>query len=270
MKTTAHKSALKKATLFAAIGTTLYTLFVPLLQVTFYDKIAWLDFQEHPWIYNAWFLFFDSVLLLSWAAFALGVIRDGEHFPPINRWVRYASLVLAIVIILLIPSRYWRMYWHSYTDLYVVYVALICVLNCVYPILLWYLYACTSSANSNVTPSRSFRWSRCVCWIVFSFILALMLDYVVILADYARGVLHNNLYYIETARRMWYWTNSKCNLLRYIIPLAFSLCLFLQPIIDRRESKQLAATDAEQATDNTIPVGNTEQMSSDTQSTVEK
>lgn len=30
MKTTTHKSVLKKATLFAAIGTTLYTLFVPI------------------------------------------------------------------------------------------------------------------------------------------------------------------------------------------------------------------------------------------------
>ncbi len=249
MKTTTHKSALKKATLCAAIGTTLYTLFVPLLQVTFYDKIAWLNFSEHPWIYNAWFLFFNSVLLLSWAAFALGIIRDGEHFPPINGWIRYASLVLAIVIILLIPSYDWRMYWHTYTNLYVVYVALVCVLNCVYPILLWYLYARTSSVNSNVTPSRSLRWSRCVCWIVFSFILALMLDYVVILADYAKGVLHNELYHIETARQMWYWTKYKCYLLRYIIPLAFSLCLFLQPIINRRESKQLAATDSEQATD---------------------
>lgn len=259
MKTTTHKSALKKAIRFAAIGTTLYTLFVPMLQVTFYDKITWLNFCEHPWINNAWFLFFNSVLLLSWAAFALGIIRDGEHFPPINKWVRYALLVLAIVIILLIPSYYWRMYWHSYTDLYVVYVALICVLNCVYPILLWYLYARTSSANtpissndipiqsnaetassvnqsvlSNATPSRSLRWSRCVCWIIFSFILALMLDYVAILADYAKGVLHNELYHIETARQMWYWTNHKCYLLRYMIPLAFSLCLFLQPIINRR------------------------------------
>lgn len=45
MKTTTHKSALNKATRFAAMGTTLYTLFVPLLQVTFYDKIAWLNFS---------------------------------------------------------------------------------------------------------------------------------------------------------------------------------------------------------------------------------
>ena len=243
MKTTTHKSSLKKATRFAAIGTTLYTLFVPMLQVTFYDKIAWLDFQEHPWINNAWFLFYDSVLLLSWAAFALGVIRDGEHFPPINGWIRYVSLVLAIGIILIIPFSYYSIFRYAYS--YHPHIVVRCTLGVIYSILLWCLYTHTLSTNiftssadvhasPDALPSRNPRWLKFVCWVVFVSALLVWLGFVVAIAICAVGVFGDDIHYICTAREMCYRVNSRCNLLFHFVPILFCLLVFLQPIINRK------------------------------------
>ena len=79
---------LKRVALIAAIGTTLYTFFVPICQALFGHSAVWFNYAEHPWCCNAWYIFFSCILMVSWAVFALGIIRDGEHFPTFGKGTR--------------------------------------------------------------------------------------------------------------------------------------------------------------------------------------
>lgn len=260
MKTTTHKLTLKTTALIAAVGTTLYTLFVLMLQALFGNQITWLNFCEHPQICNAWFLSFHSILLLSWAVFSLGIIRDGEHFPPINKWVRYALLVLAIGLILIIPFSYYSIFRYAYS--YHSHIVVRCTLGVIYSILLWCLYTHTLSTNiftssadalalPDTMPSRNPRWLRFVCWVVFVSALLVWLGFVVAIAIYAVGVFGDDIHYICTAREMCYRVNSGCNLLFHFVPILFCLLVFLQPIINRRSGDKPITTQPQK---NNIPI----------------
>ncbi len=96
METIHSKLTLKRATLVAAVGTTVYTFLVLVCRMLFGHNTVWFNYAEHPWCCNAWHTFFSCVLMVSWAVFALGIIRDGEHFPILGKGFRYALLVFTL------------------------------------------------------------------------------------------------------------------------------------------------------------------------------
>lgn len=50
MTTSTSPLTLKRTALIAAIGTTVYTIFVPVCQMSFGYNAAWLNYMEHPWL----------------------------------------------------------------------------------------------------------------------------------------------------------------------------------------------------------------------------
>lgn len=54
---THSKFTLKRATLIAAVGTTIYTFFVPVCRMLFGQNTVWFNYAEHPWCCDVWHTF---------------------------------------------------------------------------------------------------------------------------------------------------------------------------------------------------------------------
>lgn len=87
---------LKRTALIAAIGTTGYTLFEPVCRMVVGDR-WWLYFEDHMLCNDIWHIFFSSVLIVSCVVFAIGVLRDGKHFPISGKEIQYTLLGIALV-----------------------------------------------------------------------------------------------------------------------------------------------------------------------------
>ncbi len=233
MTTSTSPLTLKRTTLIAAIGTTVYTIFVPVCQLLFGNNAAWFNYGEHPWCYNAWYIFFSCVLMVSWAVFALGIIRDGEHLPAFGRNSRYALLIMALVFLVMsflsvdycmFPRKCIFMPMWARVLFYMVSSSL-----------LWYIYAHISYDNHSYKP----RWQKGICWTIVVLTLLVAVKQMTAIIGYAIGLFSGQRGFIPIFREVHYNADWICNWLMHGIPVVFFLLIFFQPLITRRAQRKL-------------------------------
>lgn len=268
MKTTTRKLTFKRASLISAIiaGTPFLVLLILRLLKSFIDNLGLAD-DIIPLGYSllAWMI---SCIVFSW-----GIIRDGEHFPSIPKRTRWFLQIWTILFV--INSLFFLLMSFAlsaklagevtgYTDSMAMH-SIFCdtlllfrfageVLCFHYMIWFWYLY---KRPLPNTTVSRNSPWMKCIAWVTIAGVIGTTI-LAVLVAVYCYGLLYTKQPVsdeIQSATLTMY--------LLYIIiaSIPLSRCLFLQPIFNRRANKQLAATDSEQATGNTITDGDAKQMS---------
>lgn len=230
METTHSKFTLKRATLIAAIGTTAYTFFVPVCRILFGQNAVWFNYAEHPWCCDVWHTFFSCVLMVSWAVLALGIIRDGEHFPALGKGFRYALLVFAIAFsVYILCSHSFAFYQGRRVVCAAPWLFLLFPVVC--SAVLWYLYAHTDTTQRPRIP----RWQKGVCWAVVVLTLLVVAKQTVAAMWYVwRAIQHCRLVSVPVFREVHYNAVWICNWLMCCIPLVFFLLIFLQPISIRR------------------------------------
>lgn len=267
MKTTTRKLTFKKASLISAIiAGTPFLVFLVLVPLGYFigaDRAVNIFVVYSP---LAWMI---SCIVFSW-----GIIRDGEHFPATPKWVRWFLQIWTIFFV--INSLFFLLMEFGLTakvcDEFpdypeaqanyeyfggvlgsVVFAGLVLCFH--YMIWFWYLY---KRPLPNTTVSRNSPWMKCIAWVT---ILGVIGTTILAVLVAAYGIMYTKQHMSEE-----FMDASLIMYLSYIIiaPLFLSLCLFLQPIINRRANKQLAATDSEQATDNTITAGDQQQATGDT------
>ena len=216
---------LKRAALIAAIGTTVYTFFVPVCRMLFGYNAVWFNYAEHPWCCNAWYIFFSCILMVSWTIFALGVVRDGEHFPVFSRKSRYALLIMALFFLVmsflsvdycLFPRKCIFMPMWARVLFYAVSSSL-----------LWYIYVHISSDNYSYKP----RWQKGICWTVVVLTSLVTVKQITAIIGYAIGLFTRQHGFILIFREVHYNADWICNWLMHGIPIVFFLLIFFQPII---------------------------------------
>lgn len=225
MKTIHSKLTLKRATLIAAIGTTVYTFFVPVCRILSECNAQWFNYAAHPWLYNAWHLFFSCLLMVSWAVFALGIIYDKEHLPILSKGFRYVLLAFVVVsctCILCHPPILTGGRWMIYADLW---QQLLFLIMC--DVVLWHIYAHIHTARHPHLP----HWQNGLCW------ATVVLTLLVVAKD-----IFAVLWYVQSvdsrlsSREIYYNASWICNWLTYFLPVVFYFLLFLQPITTRNKS----------------------------------
>lgn len=235
METILSKLTLKHVAFIAAIGTTVYTFFVPICNMLFDRTFLWL-YAEHPWLYQAWYRFFSCVLMVSWAVFALGMIRDGAHFPILGKRLRYAVLAFAIIFCLYILCNFYVSIiyvhgkWMIRTDLWF-YLFFLSVCD----VVLWYIYI--HPYNPDPHPHLP-RWQKGLCWVTIVLTLLVVVITMVAVLWYAQRVSMQSgtLLY---PREMYYTACCIYNWLMYCIPIVFFLLIFFQPAIQKSSNSQL-------------------------------
>lgn len=275
MKTTTRKLTFKKASLISAIiaGTPFLVLLVLRLLKSFIENLGFAD-DIIPLGYSllAW--------MISCIVFSMGIIRDGEHFPSIPKWVRCVLqiwtflFVVNFLFFLLMVFAFSAKASGEFTD-YTDAIAMYDISGGIlwlfrfagevlcFHYMIWFLYLYKRpSANTDV--SRNSPWMKCVARVTIAGVIGTTI-LAVSVAVYGYGIMYTKQPLsdeIQDASLIMY--------LSYIIiaSLPLSLCLFLLPIINRRANKQLAATQPSEIGD-TISDGNTEQIG-DAQPTIEK
>ncbi len=224
---------LKRAALIAAIGTTVYTFFVPVCRMLFGYNAVWFNYAEHPWCCNAWYIFFSCILMVSWTVFALGVIRNGEHFPVFGRKSRYALLIMALFFLVmsflsvdycLFPRKCIFMPMWARVLFYVLSSSL-----------LWYIYVHISSDNHSYKPC----WQKGICWMVVVLTSLVTVKQTTAVIGYAMGLFTRQRGFILIFREVHYNADWICNWLMHGIPVVFFLLIFFQPIITRCTQRKL-------------------------------
>ena len=232
MKIPLFRLTLKHATLIAAIGTTVYTFFVPICRMLFGHNAVWFNYAEHPWLYNAWYLFFSCTLMVSWAVLALGMIRDEEHIPILGKGFRYALLVFVVVLgiyilldnsIIVSQGRLWL-----YTDRW---LQLLFLLVC--DVVLWYIYAHIHTAGHPHLP----HWQKGLCWAVVVLTLLVVAVQLVAVLWYAYSVMQSGSTLFP--REVYYNTNCIRNWMIFCIPVVFYLFIFFQPSLNRKARRKM-------------------------------
>lgn len=236
MKTILSRLTLKHAAFIAAIGTTVYTFFVPLCHMLFEHAALWCS-AEQPWLYKAWYLFFHCLLMVSWAVFALGIIRDGEHFTVFGKWLRYALLVFAIIFCLYILCNlsiicvhgHWIIYTEPRFQLFFLSVC---------DVVLWYIYAHMHTARH----SHLSRRQKGLCCATVVLTLMVVVINIVAVLWYAQCVFtQGNTFY---PREMYYAACCVYTWLMYCIPVVFCLLIFFQPAIVHRAEHKVQSSSA--------------------------
>lgn len=243
------KFTLKQATLIAAIGTTIYVFFSPICRLLLGEDTLWFNYQEHPWCSNAWYILFSGILMVSWATLALGIIRDGKHFPIFSKRVRYTLLIITILLLLMIflPRLLFPMNYLSYPRRFIHMPAWVCILHyIVWITLLWYIYVHIFPSNHSYQP----RWQKGICWAMVILTLLVVVKQITAIIGYAFGLLTGKrLGIIHIFREVHYNADWICNWLTYYIPITFYLLIFMQPIISsltQRKSQKLPPTSQNQ------------------------
>lgn len=233
MDKTTSPLTLKRAALIAAIGTTIYTFFVPICQTLFGHSAVWFNYAEHPWCCNACYIFFSCILMVSWAVFALGIIRDGEHFPTFGKGTRYALLIMALFFLILsflsvdyclFPRKCIFMPKWARVLFYTVSSSL-----------LWCIYARVSSDNHSYKP----RWQTGICWTAVVLTLLVAIKQTTAIIGYATGLFTRQRGFILIFREVHYNADWICNWLMHCIPVVFFLLIFIQPVTTRRAQRKL-------------------------------
>lgn len=274
MKTTTRKLTFKKASLISVIiaGTPFLVLLVLILLEFFIDCSS---------AENIFFVYPPLAWMISCIVFSWGIIRDGEHFPSIPKRTRWFLQIWTIFFVvnflffLLTVFAFSAKLLGEFTDYPKAMADYDCfcgVLGCVvfaglvlcfhYMIWFWYLY---KRPLPNTTVSRNSPWMKCIAWVTILGVIGTTI-LAVLVAVYGYGIRYTKQPLSDEILEA-----SLIMYLSYIIiaSIPLSLCLFLQPIINRRANKQYAVTDSKQIADDTITDSNTEQMS-DMQPTIEE
>lgn len=283
MKTTTRKLTFKRASLISAIiaGTPFLVLLIYLFCESLMPFIEGLgcDLNILGIVSEIFSVYSPLAWMISCIVFSWGIIRDGEHFPATPKWVRWFLQIWTIFFV--INSLFFLLMeiglaakvcdeFLDYPEAQTNYECFCGVLGSVvfaglvlcfhYMIWFWYLY---KRPLPNTTVSRNSPWMKCIAWVT---ILGVIGTSILAVLVAAYGIMYTKQHMSKE-----FMDASLIMYLSYIIiaPICLSICLFLQPIINRRANKQYAVTDSEQATDDTISAGNTEQIS-DMQPTIEK
>lgn len=229
---TNSKFTLKRATLIAAIGTTVYTFFVPICRMLFGQNAVWFNYAEHPWCYDVWYTFFSCVLMVSWAVLALGIIRDGEHFPTLGKGVRYALLVFAIAFsVYILCSHSFAFYQGRRVVCAAPWLLLLFLTVC--DAVLWYLYAHIHTALRPRLP----RWQKGICWTAVVLTLLVVVVQLVAVLWYAYSVMQSGSTLFP--REVYYNTNCIRNWMIFCISVVFYLFIFFQPSLNRKARRKM-------------------------------
>ena len=163
--------------------------------------------------------------MVSWTVFAIGIIRDGEHFPAFSRKFRYALLVMALFFLVmsflsvdycLFPRKCIFMPMWARVLFYMVSSSL-----------LWYIYANISSDNHSYKP----RWQKGSCWAVVVLTLLVAVKQMTAIIGYVIGLFPGQRGFIPIFREVHNNAAWICNWLMHGIPIVFFLLIFFQPII---------------------------------------
>lgn len=222
---------LKRAALIAAIGTTIYTLFEPICRMIVGDR-WWLYFEDHMLCNDIWHIFFSAVLIVSCVVFAIGVLRDGKHFPIMGKEIRYTLIGIALVScgnILWFALAENRRIMDTVPWLYLLFL-----LGA--DVVLWYIYA---HAAEDTLPNHT-RWQKGICRTSILLALSVLVKQIPSVIWYVwknlqfQGIVHKSMFRNLLGSYDWL-----CNWLILCISIVFFLLVVLQPIITRCTQRKL-------------------------------
>ena len=231
MKKSTSPLTLKRATLIAAIGTTIYTLFEPICRIIVGDR-WWLYFEDHMLCNDIWHIFFLSVLIVSCVVFAIGVLRDGKHFPILGKGIRYTLIGIALVScgnVLWFALAENRRIMDTVPWLYLLFLLGANVV-------LWYIYA---HAAEDTLPNHT-RWQKSICRTSILLALSVLVKQIPSVIWYVwknlqfQGIVHKSMFRNLLGSYDWL-----CNWLILCISIVFFLLVVLQPIITRCTQRKL-------------------------------
>ena len=222
---------LKRAALIAAIGTTIYTLFEPICRMIVGDR-WWLYFEDHMLCNDIWHIFFSAVLIVSCVVFAIGVLRDGKHFPIMGKEIRYTLIGIALVScgnILWFALAENRRIMDTVPWLYLLFL-----LGA--DVVLWYIYA---HAAEDTLPNHT-RWQKGICRTSILLVLSVLAKQIPSVIWYVRKNLQfPEIAHVSMFRNLLGSYDWLCNWLILCISIVFFLLVVLQPIITRCTQRKL-------------------------------
>lgn len=231
MKKSTSPLTLKRAALIAAIGTTIYTLFEPVCRMVIGDR-WWLYFEDHMLCNDIWHIFFSAVLIVSCVVFAIGVLRDGKHFPISGKEIQYTLLGIALVAC-------GNILWFALSDNRrimdtVPWLYLLFLLGA--NIVLW----CIHVHAANDTLPNYTRWQKGIRSVSVVLALSVIAKQIPTIIWYVwknlqfPGIVHKSMFRNLLGSYDWL-----CNWLILCISIVFFLLVVLQPIITRCTQRKL-------------------------------
>lgn len=231
MKKSTSPLTLKRATLIAAIGTTIYTLFEPICRIIVGDR-WWLYFEDHLLCNDIWHIFFSAVLIVSCVVFAIGVLRDGKHFPILGKEIQYTLLGIALVScgnILWFALAENRRIMDTVPWLYLLFL-----LGA--DVVLWYIYA---HAAEDTLPNHT-RWQKGICRTSILLVLSVLAKQIPSVMWYVwKNLQFPEIAHVSMFRNLLGSYDWLCNWLILCISIVFFLLVVLQPIITRCTQRKL-------------------------------
>lgn len=222
---------LKRAALIAAIGTTIYTLFEPICRMIVGDR-WWLYFEDHMLCNDIWHIFFSAVLIVSCVVFAIGVLRDGKHFPIMGKEIRYTLIGIALVScgnILWFALAENRRIMDTVPWLYLLFL-----LGA--DVVLWYIYA---HAAEDTLPNHT-RWQKGICRTSILLVLSVLAKQIPSVIWFVwKNLQFPEIAHVSMFRNLLGSYDWLCNWLILCISIVFFLLVVLQPIITRCTQRKL-------------------------------
>lgn len=231
MKKSTSPLTLKRATLIAAIGTTIYTLFEPICRMIVGDR-WWLYFEDHLLCNDIWHIFFSAVLIVSCVVFAIGVLRDGKHFPILGKEIQYTLLGIALV-------SCGNILWFALAENSrimdtVPWLYLLFLLGA--DVVLWYIYA---HAAEDTLPNHT-RWQKGICRTSILLVLSVLAKQIPSVIWYVwKNLQFPEIAHVSMFRNLLGSYDWLCNWLILCISIVFFLLVVLQPIITRCTQRKL-------------------------------
>ncbi len=231
MKKSTSPLTLKRAAIIAAIGTTVYTLFEPVCRMIVGDR-WWLYFEDHMLCNDIWHIFFSAVLIVSCVVFAIGVLRDGKHFPIMGKEIRYTLLGIALVScgnILWFALAENRRIMDTVPWLYLLFLLGANVV-------LWYIYV---HAAEDTLPNHT-RWQKGIRSVSVVLALSVIAKQIPTVIWYVwknlqfPGIVHKSMF-----RNLLGSCDWLCNWLILCVSVVFFLLIVLQSLITHRAQRKL-------------------------------
>ena len=222
---------LKRASLIAAVGTTVYTLFEPVCRMIVGDR-WWLYLEDHLLCNDIWHIFFSAVLIVSCVVFAIGVLRDGKHFPIMGKEIRYTLIGIALVScgnILWFALAENRRIMDTVPWLYLLFL-----LGA--DVVLWYIYAHAAED----TLQNHTRWQKGICRTSILLVLSVLAKQIPSVIWYVwKNLQFPEIAHVSMFRNLLGSYDWLCNWLILCISIVFFLLVVLQPIITRCTQRKL-------------------------------
>lgn len=223
--------SLKRAALIAAIGTTIYTLFEPVCRMVVGDR-WWLYFEDHMLCNDIWHIFFSSVLIVSCVVFAIGVLRDGKHFPISGKEIQYTLLGIALVAC-------GNILWFALSDNRrimdtVPWLYLLFLLGA--NIVLWYIHV---HAANDTLPNYT-RWQKSIRSVSVVLSLLVMAKQIPAVIWYVwQYTQFPEIAHVSMFRNLLGNCDWLCNWLILCVSIVFFLLVLCQSVLTRRAQRKV-------------------------------